>query len=75
VYRRRFEDDRVAFHEEPNDARLDRLFEELSTRSRASTKLWADAYLAAFVRTAGLTPVTFDRALRAVPSGKVEVLG
>jgi toxin-antitoxin system PIN domain toxin len=75
AYRRWFEDDRVGFHDEPDSSRLDRSLEDLSTRSRASTKLWADAYLAAFARTAGFTLVTFDRALRAVPAVSVEVLG
>jgi toxin-antitoxin system PIN domain toxin len=74
VYRRWLEDDRVGFHDEPDSTRLDSLFEELSTRSRPSTKLWADAYLGAFARTAGLALVTFDRALRTLPSVEVEVL-
>jgi uncharacterized protein len=73
-YHRWFEDDRIGFHDEPDPARFDPSFEELSTRSHASTKLWADAYLAAFARTSGLTLVTFDRALRAMPSVLVEVL-
>src|SRR5262245_442642 len=68
AYHRWFEDDRVGFHDEPDSARLGASFEELSTRSRPSTKLWADAYLAAFARTAGLTLVTFDQALRTLPS-------
>jgi hypothetical protein len=43
---------------------------EIALRQRASTdspspKTWADAYLAAFAETAGLTLVTFDRALAA----------
>ena len=43
----------------------------LSARSMAdsvSPKMWMDAYLAAFAETAGLTLVTFDRAL----AGKVK---
>ena len=46
-------------------------------RTRAdepATKAWTDAYLAAFAETAGLTLVTFDRALAARVSGAV-VLG
>ena len=74
AYHRWFEDDRVAFHDEPDVAGLEESFEDLSSRSRPSTKLWADAYLAAFARTAGLTLVTFDRALRAMPSVPLEVL-
>jgi toxin-antitoxin system PIN domain toxin len=74
AYHRWFEDDRVGVHDEPDPARLAPAFEELSTRSRLSTKLWADAYLAAFARTAGLTLVTFDRGLGTMPSVRVEVL-
>jgi predicted nucleic acid-binding protein len=74
AYHRWFEDDRVGFHDEPDSAALERSFHELSLRSRASTKLWADAYLAAFARTADLTLVTFDRALRAMPFVQVQVL-
>jgi toxin-antitoxin system PIN domain toxin len=74
AYHRWLEDARVGFHDEPDSARLETSFEELSTRSRPSTKLWADAYLAAFARTADLTLVTFDQALRAMPSVPVEVL-
>jgi toxin-antitoxin system PIN domain toxin len=74
AYHRWLEDARIGLHDEPDSARLETLFEELSTRSRPSTKLWADAYLAAFARTAGLTLVTFDRALRAMPSVPVEIL-
>src|SRR5262245_20498349 len=74
AYHRWFEDDRVSFHDEPDSPRLETSFEELSTRSRPSTKLWADAYLAAFARSAGFTLVTFDRALRAMPSVSVEFL-
>jgi toxin-antitoxin system PIN domain toxin len=74
VYRRWYEDDRVGFQDEPDSARLETSFEELSTRSRSSTKLWADAYLGAFARTAGFTLVTFDQALRTMASVPVEVL-
>jgi hypothetical protein len=62
AYRRWFEDERVEFHREPESPDFERLFEELSTRPHPSTKLWADAYLAAFAKTAGLTVATFDRA-------------
>lgn len=62
AYRRWFEDQRVEFHREPESPDFERLFEELSTRPHPSTKLWADAYLAAFAATAGLTVATFDRA-------------
>ena len=74
AYHRWLDDERVSFHEEPDSARLESAFEELSTRSRRATKLWTDAYLAAFARTAGLTLVTFDQALRTMPSVTVELL-
>jgi toxin-antitoxin system PIN domain toxin len=47
---------------------IDPQFRRLSDRDEVSTKQWADAYLAAFAETAGLTLVTFDRAL----AGKVK---
>ena len=74
AYHRWFEDDRVGFHPEPDSDRLDRALEDLSSRSRRSTKLWADAYLGAFARTADLTLVTFDRALRTMPAVSVEIV-
>ena len=64
TYRRWFEDDRVEFHREPESAEFERLFEAFSSQPHPSPKLWADAYLAAFARAAGLTLVTFDRALQ-----------
>jgi toxin-antitoxin system PIN domain toxin len=74
AYHRWFEDDRVGFHDEPDSARFEASFEELSTRSHASTKLWADAYLGAFARTAGFTLVSFDQALRTMPFVPIELL-
>jgi predicted nucleic acid-binding protein len=47
--------------EEP--AGIDPLFRQFTGGNQASTKLWADAYLAAFAQAANLTLVTFDRAL------------
>ena len=74
AYHRWLGDDRIDFHGEPDPARLDPSFQELSTRLRPSTKLWADAYLAAFARSARLILVTFDQALRTMPSVSVEIL-
>jgi uncharacterized protein len=74
AYRRWFEDDRVGFQDEPDSAALDAVFEQLSSRAEPSTRVWADAYLAAFARTAGLTLVTFDGAIRTMPGVQVEVL-
>jgi uncharacterized protein len=47
--------------EEPHG--IDPLFRRLTNRDEASTKQWADAYLAAFAEAADVTMVTFDRAL------------
>ena len=47
---------------------IDPLFRAQTGRNEASTKQWADGYLAAFAEAAELTLVTFDRAL----AGKVE---
>jgi len=52
--------------EEPRG--IDPVFRQYTDRNQASTKQWADGYLAAFAETAGLTLVTFDKAL----AGKVE---
>jgi toxin-antitoxin system PIN domain toxin len=51
--------------EEPRG--IDSLFRRHTSRDEISTKQWADGYLAAFADAAGLTLVTFDRAL----AGKV----
>jgi hypothetical protein len=42
---------------------LDICFRSSTSSSHISPKTWADAYLAAFAEAAGLTLVTFDRAL------------
>ena len=52
--------------EEPSG--IDPLFRRYTDRDKASTKQWADGYLAAFAMVAGIRLVTFDRAL----AGKVE---
>jgi predicted nucleic acid-binding protein len=52
--------------EEPGG--IDPLFRQYTDRDEASTKQWADGYLAAFAMAAGIQLVTFDRAL----AGKVE---
>lgn len=50
-------------------AGIDPLFRQLTDREESSTKLWADGYLAAFAEAAGLTLVTFDRALAGKTQG------
>ena len=74
AYRRWFQDERIEFHREPEGADFESLFERFSTNLRPSTKLWADAYLAAFAKAAGLTIVTFDRAFRSMTSISARVL-
>jgi uncharacterized protein len=74
AYRRWLEDSRIDFHREPESADFEALFEELSTRAHPATKLWADAYLAAFAKSSGLTLVTFDRALDRAKQVSVRIL-
>ena len=62
VYRRWCDDARVAFQTEPETSEFESWFEKFSEAPAPSTKLWADAYLAAFARTCGFTVVTFDKA-------------
>jgi uncharacterized protein len=69
VYERWRNQDKVGFLEEPYG--LDLLFQAGSDLSQASPKLWNDAYLAAFSEAAGLTLVTFDRALAGKTKGAV----
>lgn len=65
IYDQCFADERIAFLPEP-DA-LEPGLRSFSSSRRASPKLWADAYLAAFANTAGVKLVTFDKAFRAKP--------
>lgn len=64
AYHRWREEGRVEFHPEPAAEDFEKLFERFSAHVRPSPKVWADAYLAAFSVTAGLTLVTFDAALQ-----------
>ena len=74
AYRRWFKDPRVGFHQEPDPPELERRFHRFSMGPHPSPKLWADAYLAAFASVAGLTLVTFDRALGAMTPGRALIL-
>jgi hypothetical protein len=74
AYRRWFEDSRIEFHREPESATFEESFEQLSIKPQPSPKLWSDAYLAAFARTAGLVVVTFDQTFPTVGSASVAVL-
>jgi toxin-antitoxin system PIN domain toxin len=74
AYRRWFEDSRIEFHREPEVPEFESLFEQWSSRPRPSPKLWADAYLAAFARAAGLTLVTFDRDFQRMATLDAQIL-
>jgi uncharacterized protein len=52
-------------------AGLDSLFRRQTSSQQAATKQWADGYLAAFAEAAGLTVVTFDKALARRAKGSV----
>ena len=54
-------DPRIAFHAEPEG--LDPDLRRFSSSPRPSSKVWADAYLLAFAKSADLRLVTLDRAL------------
>jgi toxin-antitoxin system PIN domain toxin len=62
------------FHAEPFGPELDEAFRTYSAGRTPSTKVWADAYLAAFAETAGLTLVTFDTGFRNMGLPRVRVL-
>ena len=68
-YDRLLADANCAFHPEPDDStHLERLLRTLTSARQVSSKQWPDAYLAAFAQVAGLTLVTFDRALHKMTS-------
>lgn len=50
---------------------IDPIFRQLTDRKEASTKQWADGYLAAFALVAGIRLVTFDKALAGKVKGAV----
>lgn len=55
-------DKRVAWADEPRD--VDALWKKFSSDLRPSTKLWTDAYLAAFAVTGGYRFVTADQGFK-----------
>jgi hypothetical protein len=63
VYEVFLETRRAQWSEEPEG--IDPVFRRLTNRDEASTKQWADGYLAAFSVAARIGLVTFDRALAA----------
>ena len=62
IYDEILEDDRFQFCSEPSA--LEQTLRQFTQSNRASSKLWQDAYLAAFAITAGLQMVTFDRGFK-----------
>jgi len=61
VYDRLFQDDRVIFVQEAPD--MEEQFRKTASIASSSPKLWADAWLLAYVHATGGILVTFDRAL------------
>jgi toxin-antitoxin system PIN domain toxin len=55
-------DDRIALLDEPVD--LESYWRQLTGKSDFTSKVWSDAYLAAFAIAANLSVVTFDRDFR-----------
>ncbi len=67
-------DRRVIFHSEPNAEEVESEMRALTTTSRFAHQQWPDAYLAAFAKVAGMTLVTFDRALSKLAANGVLLL-
>ncbi len=63
------EDGRTFLIDEPRG--LEDLLRARTTKQRSSTKEWADEYQVAFAESAGLTFVTFDRALARRTKGTI----
>lgn len=66
-------DDWITFRDEP--VGLEPLWKELAVRGTASTKLWMDAYLAAFALAGRYSMVTLDVAFRQFRGLDLLVLG
>ena len=62
VYEGFLADERIAWVEEPSG--LERHWKKLAAGSKASPKLWMDAYLAAFALAGGYQLVTTDKAFK-----------
>ena len=67
VYEKWIEGGRAVMQPEP--PAIDIAFRARSRVAQSAPKLWTDAYLSAFAETAGLTLVTFDKALAARVKG------
>lgn len=73
IYDLFYENGRTFLTDEPRG--LEDLLRARTTKKRSSTKEWADEYLLAFAETAGLTLVTFDKALAGRAKGSVLLRG
>ena len=65
-------DERTGFVAEASG--LERLWREYASSRTYSPKVWTDAYLVAFAASAGLTMVTFDRAIGSYARSRPVVL-
>ena len=71
VYDLLLRDERFGFLPEPGLEQVEIAFRNLTSAARPSTRQWPDAYVAAFAEVAGLTVVTFDRALHRMANGSL----
>lgn len=55
----------------PEPAEVEKLYRGRTMEQQVAPKAWMDAYLAAFAEAAGLTLVTFDKALAGMAKGAV----
>jgi predicted nucleic acid-binding protein len=60
-------DDRIEYRDEP--IMLEQEWRALTDNTKLITKLWTDAYIAAFARAGGMRAVTFDAAMAAKAPG------
>jgi uncharacterized protein len=67
IYEQWIRGGRAVMQLEPPD--IDAAFRARSRAAQSAPKIWTDAYLAAFAESAGLTLVTFDKALAAKTKG------
>ncbi len=65
---------RVQFQSEPDADAVESRLRSLTATNQFAPQQWPDAYLAAFAGAAGLTLVTFDRALSKLAGGDVLLL-
>lgn len=64
VYQTMLSDERIQFAPEP--FALEQHWRKLTAQDQPATKLWTDAYLAAFAETGNMRLVTLDRAVLAL---------